>query len=175
MLLSALEIHGVQPGPMLMVGRPQVFWGVVASMYIGNVILLLLNLPLVRLFVSILQLPQHVLGAIVLLLCLVGAYSLNNSLLDLWVLAITGALGYWFRRIGADPAPLVVALVLGPLLEKTLRQALFMANGEVMYLVSRPLTVALLLIVVVVLASSTVLRAGGRLSRVANVFREETS
>jgi putative tricarboxylic transport membrane protein len=173
MLLSALVLHGIRPGPLLMVERPEVFWGVVASMYIGNFILLILNLPLVRIFVSILQLPQHILAAVVLLLCLVGAYSLNNSLLDLWVLAVMGAVGYWFRRIGVDPAPLVVALVLGPLLEKTLRQALFMANGDWTYLLFRPLTAGLLLTVVLVLASSTIFRLTRRGRPATNTFREE--
>ena len=112
-LLGALVITGIQPGPLLISQRPEVFWGVVASMYVGNVLLLILNLPLVGVFVSVLRLPQHVLATMVLLLCLVGAYSLNNSQLDLWVLVGFGIFGYGLRKLAIDPSPLVVALVLG--------------------------------------------------------------
>ena len=145
-LLGALVIHGLQPGPLMISQRPEVFWGFVASMYIGNVLLLILNLPLVGLFVSVLRLPQHVLATLVLLLCLVGAYSLNNSFLDLWILVIFGVVGYGLRKLEIDPSPLVVALVLGPMMEKTLRQSLFLGRGSVVELVSRPLTAAILLV-----------------------------
>jgi putative tricarboxylic transport membrane protein len=121
-LLGALVIHGIHPGPLLMSGQPEVFWGV-ASMYIGNVLLPILNLPLVGVLVSILRTPQHVLSTFVLLLCLVGAYSLGNSLLDLWVLVVFGLVGYGFRKLAVDPAPLIVAVVLGPMMEKTLRRS----------------------------------------------------
>jgi putative tricarboxylic transport membrane protein len=143
-LLGALVIHGLQPGPLLIAQSPEVFWGVVASMYIGNLILLVLNLPLVGVFVSVLRLPQHVLATLVLLLCLVGAYSLSNSLLDVWVLIAFGIFGYALRKLSIDPSPLVVALVLGPLMEKTLRQTLFMARGDWTEVLARPLTLLLL-------------------------------
>ena len=158
-LLGALVIHGVQPGPLLMVQRPEVFWGVVASMYVGNLFLLVLNVPLVGVFVSILRLPQHVLSTLVLLLCLVGAYSLNNSPLDLWVLVGMGIVGWAFRKLAIDPAPLIVALVLGPFMENTLRQTLFMAHGDWRLLVFRPLSLALLLIGVLVLAAPPLIAA----------------
>ncbi len=157
-LLGALVITGIQPGPLLISQRPEVFWGVVASMYVGNAILLVLNLPLVGLFVSVLRLPQHVLATLVLLLCLVGAYSLNNSQLDLWVLVTFGIFGYGLRKLAIDPSPLVVALVLGPMMEKTLRQALFMERGDVLALAGRPITLTLLLIGVVALAAPPLLR-----------------
>jgi putative tricarboxylic transport membrane protein len=115
-------------------------------MYVGNLMLLVLNLPLVGVFVSVLRLPQHVLATLVLLLCLVGAYRLNNSLLDLWVLTIAGLFGYGLRKARIDPAPLVVALVLGSLMEKSLRQTLFMARGDWTEMFTRPLTLALLAI-----------------------------
>jgi putative tricarboxylic transport membrane protein len=123
-----------------------VFWGLIASMYVGNAMLLVLNLPLVGVFVSVLRLPQHVLATFVLLLCLVGAYSLNNSMLDLWVLTVTGILGYGLRKLAIDPAPLIVALVLGPIMEKSLRQTLFMARGDWSDIFTRPLSVTLLLV-----------------------------
>jgi putative tricarboxylic transport membrane protein len=157
-LLGALTITGIQPGPLLISQRPEVFWGVVASMYVGNFILLILNLPLVGLFVSVLRLPQHVLATLVLLLCLVGAYSLNNSQLDLWVLVGFGIFGYGLRKLAIDPSPLVVALVLGPMMEKTLRQALFLERGNVLALAGRPLTAALLVLGAVVLIAPPLVR-----------------
>ncbi len=155
-LLSAFVIHGIQPGPMLIVQRPEVFWGLVASMYIGNLMLLILNLPLVSIFVSVLRIPQHILSPLILLLCLVGTYSLNNSLLDIWVLIVMGAFGYCLRKIKVDPAPLVVALVLGSVMEKTLRQALFMARGEWGELLTRPLVMVALLGILFAVASSAI-------------------
>ena len=169
-LLGALVITGIQPGPLLISQRPEVFWGVVASMYIGNFILLILNLPLVGVFVSVLRLPQHVLATLVLLLCLVGAYSLNNSQLDLWVLVVFGIFGYGLRKLAIDPSPLVVALVLGPLMEKTLRQTLFMERGHVEAILARPLAVGLLLLGVLVLAAPPLVRfARGRRPTAASV------
>jgi putative tricarboxylic transport membrane protein len=106
--------------------------------------LLILNLPLVGLFVSVLRLPQHVLATLVFLLCLVGAFSLNNSYLDLWVLAVFGLFGSALRKLAIDPSPLVVALVLGPMMEKTLRQALFITRGSVVEMLARPLTIGIL-------------------------------
>ena len=157
-LLGALVIHGLQPGPLLIVQRPEVFWGFVASMYIGNFLLLILNLPLVGLFVSVLRLPQHVLATLVLLLCLVGAFSLSNSHLDLWILVLFGVFGYALRKLNVDVSPLVVALVLGPMREKTLRQSLFITQGSVVDIVARPLTLAILAIPVVALAVPPLLR-----------------
>ncbi|HYE90348.1 MAG TPA: tripartite tricarboxylate transporter permease [Terriglobales bacterium] len=145
-LLGALVIHGLQPGPLMISQRPEVFWGFIASMYIGNFMLLVLNLPLVGIFVSVLRLPQHVLATLVLLLCLVGAFSLSNSYLDLWVLTLFGLFGYGLRKLRVDPSPLVVALVLGPMMEKTLRQALFITRGDLLDLVSRPLTASILVV-----------------------------
>jgi len=115
-------------------------------MCIGNLMLLILNLPLVGVFVTVLRLPQHVLATLVLLLCLVGAFSLSNSFLDLWVLVIFGVFGYALRKLRVDPSPMVVALVLGPMMEKTLRQALFLTRGSVVDLVARPLSATILIL-----------------------------
>lgn len=146
MLLGALMIHGVQPGPLLMTEKPDIFWGVVASMYIGNMILLILNLPLVGVFASILRLPQYLLMGLILLLCLVGTYSVNNSFLDLYILIGMGGVGYVLRKLKFDMAPLILALVLGPMVEKTLRQSLFMMRGDVWAICVRPIAGTLLLI-----------------------------
>ena len=162
-LLGALVIHGLQPGPLMIVQRPEVFWGFVASMYVGNLILLVLNLPLVGLFVSVLRLPQHVLSTLVLLLCLVGAFSLSNSHLDLWILVTFGVFGYALRKLSVDPSPLVVALVLGPMMEKTLRQSLFISQGSIVEVLMRPLTMAILAVPVLALAGPPLLRLRRRL------------
>lgn len=161
-LLGALVIHGIQPGPLLMTERPELFWGVVASLYIGNALLLILNLPLIGLFVSVLRLPQWLLLSLVVLLCLVGTYSVNNSLLDLWVLVVMGLLGYFFRKLDFDPALVILALVLGPMVEKTFRQTLFMARGDWAAVLSRPLTVALLLAGLLIVVGPELYRASRR-------------
>jgi len=157
-LLGALVIHGLQPGPLMMSQRPEVFWGFVASMYIGNFMLLILNLPLVGLFVSVLRLPQHVLATLVLLLCLVGAYSLSNSFLDLWVLLVFGLFGYALRKLRVDPSPMVVALVLGPMMEKTLRQALFLTRGSFLDIVARPASAVILIFALLALVGPPLVR-----------------
>jgi putative tricarboxylic transport membrane protein len=129
-LLSALTIHGVQPGPLLLSDHPEVFWGLVASMYIGNVILLILNLPLVGLFVNLLRIPYAWLVPIILIISIIGAYSVNFSTTDIWILAISGATGYLLRKLGYEMAPLLLALVLGDRLEENFRLALTMSGGS---------------------------------------------
>jgi len=151
LLLGALIIHGVQPGPLLMTQQPDIFWGVVASMYIGNLVLLILNLPLVGVFASILRLPQYLLMGLILLLCLVGTYSVNNSLLDIYLLIGMGGVGYFLRKLKFDMAPLILALVLGPMMEKTLSQSLFMARGDVGSIILRPISLALYSVAVAVI------------------------
>jgi putative tricarboxylic transport membrane protein len=158
MLLAALVIHGVQPGPLFVIQSPEIFWGVIASMYVGNLLLLILNLPLVHIFVSILKLPQHVLASLVLLFCLVGVYSLNNSVFDVWVMVAMGVIGFILRKLMIDPAPLVIAIVLGPIMEKSLRQTFFMAHGDSSYLLGRPITLAILVAVIAVVVINLLLK-----------------
>lgn len=158
MLLACLLIQGVQVGPLLISEHPNIFWGVVASMYIGNVSLLVLNLPLVGIWVSVLRVPQSILVASISLLTLVGAYSVNNSFLDVIVLVVMGIVGYIFRKLKLDPSPLVVALVLGPMLERTFRESLFMSRGDPLIFFQRPITVAFLSALVLVFAVPPFLR-----------------
>jgi putative tricarboxylic transport membrane protein len=129
-LLSALTIHGVQPGPLLLTDHPEVFWGLVASMYIGNLILLVLNLPLVGLFVNLLRIPYTWLVPIILIISIIGAYSVNFSTTDIWIMAISGVAGYLLRKVGYEMAPLLLALVLGDRLEENFRLALTMSGGS---------------------------------------------
>jgi putative tricarboxylic transport membrane protein len=138
-LLAGFLIHGLQPGPLLVQQRPDVFWGVLASMYVGNAMLLVLNLPLVGLFVRILRVPDVYLLPAVVLFCMVGAYSVANSLTDVWVMVGSGLFGFAARRLGFDTAPIVLALVLGPALETALRQALIISGGSPAIFVTRPL------------------------------------
>jgi putative tricarboxylic transport membrane protein len=129
-LLSALTIHGVSPGPLLLTENPQVFWGLVASMYVGNVVLLVLNLPFVSLFVNLLRVPYMWLVPIILVISVIGVYSVNYSTADIWIMMIAGGIGYLLRKFGYEMAPLLLALVLGDRLEEQFRTALTMSGGS---------------------------------------------
>ena len=144
LLLGALVIHGVQPGPLFITQRPDLFWGIVASMYVGNVLLLLLNLPLVGLWVQFLRIPYRVLFPVVLLLSIVGVYSANKNVFDLWVMLGFGVAGYVLLKLKYDLAPFVIAFVLAPLLEQSLRQSLAMSPDGAMIFVQRPGTALML-------------------------------
>jgi putative tricarboxylic transport membrane protein len=142
-VLGALLLHNITPGPNLIGEKPQLFWGVIASMYIGNFMLLVLNLPLVNLFVSILKVPRQILLPVIVLLCLVGVYSVNASYVDLMVLVVFGLVGYALRGLGFQPAPLILATVIGPMIETALRQSLKMTGGSIGGLIFRPICLAL--------------------------------
>ena len=144
LLMGALVIQGVQPGPALITQRPDVFWGVIASMYVGNVFLLILNLPLIGLWVQLLRIPYSVLFPLILLLATVGSYSANKNFFDLWVMLGFGVLGWVLRKGGYELAPLVLALVLAPMMEQSLRQSMMMSTGGAAILVDRPVSLGLL-------------------------------
>ena len=143
-LLGALLIHGVTPGPLLIAEHPQLFWAVVASMYIGNFILLLLNLPFVPLFANMLRVPKKVLLPLVMLFCVTGMFSVNNSILDIWMMLAFGALGYILRGWAYEGAPLLLGLVLGPKLEVAFRQSVMISHGDFGIFVERPVSLGLL-------------------------------
>lgn len=145
-LLSGFMVHGIIPGPTLITEKPDLFWGLIASMYIGNVLLLIINLPLVGLFANLLKTPINILMPIVVMLTMVGAYSINNSVFDLWLLIIFGILGFFMKRTGYEPAPLVIGLILGPTLERGLVQGLIIVNGDISALFTRPISGILLII-----------------------------
>jgi putative tricarboxylic transport membrane protein len=144
LLLGAFMIHGVQPGPMLFKEHPQLFWGTVTSMYVGNVMLLILNLPLIGLWVRILKIPYPILFPLILLFCLIGSYSLNNSVTEVLIMVFFGLMGYAFRKFQYEAAPLVLALVLGPMMENSLRQALLMSAGSPVIFFERPISAILM-------------------------------
>ncbi len=143
-LLGALTIYGIQPGPLLIKEHPDIFWGLVASMYVGNVMLLVLNLPLIPLWVQVLKVPYGILYPLILLFCLIGSYSLNNNVGDVIVMWIFGVLGFLMKKFQFEPAPLVLALVLGPMLEENLRQSLIISAGSFVLFFTRPLSAVFL-------------------------------
>jgi putative tricarboxylic transport membrane protein len=143
MVLGALMLHNITPGPNMIQQKPDLFWGVIAAMYIGNFMLVLLNLPMVNLFVGILRIPKPILFPIIVLLCLVGVYSVNASYVDLFAMALFGVIGYVLKEVGFKPAPLILAIVIGPMIENSLRQALLISGGELAPLVLRPICLTL--------------------------------
>ena len=145
-LIAALLIHGVPPGPTLVNDHPNVFWGFVASMYVGNLMLLALNLPLVGVFVSLLRIPYAYLYPLIIMFCVIGVYEVNNSIVDVWIMLIMGAVGYGLKKFGFDPAPLVLGLVIAPIFEMSLRQSLIMSDGGWLIFVQRPIAAVLLAI-----------------------------
>jgi putative tricarboxylic transport membrane protein len=150
-LLGALLIHGVSPGPLLISQHPGLFWGVIASMYIGNFILLILNLPFVPLFANILRIPKKILLPLVILFCITGMYTVNNSIPDIWVMLLFGALGFLMRKWAYEGAPLLLALVLGPRLEIAFRQSLMISHGDFGIFINRPISMVFLLATVLFL------------------------
>ncbi len=149
MIFAALLIHGITPGPFLLKEHADVFWGVVASMYIGNVMLLVLNLPLVGMWAQLLRVPYAFMAPLIMVLTLVGVYSVNNSVFDIWVMLVMGIFGYFARKLKFDLGPLLLAFVLGPIMERSLRQALLMSNGEFGIFFTRPISGALMAIAIV--------------------------
>ncbi len=151
MLLGAFMIHGVTPGPLLMKQNPQIFWGVIVSMYVGNAMLLVLNLPLIGIWVKILKIPYKILFPLILLFCLIGVYSVSNSVFDIYIMLIFGILGYLMKKFEYEGAPLVLAFVLGPMMENNLRKSLIMSQGDFSIFFSRPLAAVSLIISIALL------------------------
>ena len=143
-LMAALIIHGVPPGPQLVNEHPDVFWGFVASMYVGNLMLLALNLPLVGMFVNVLRIPYAYLYPLIIMFCIIGVYEVNHSIVDVWIMLIMGVVGYLLRKFDFDPAPLVLGLVIAPTFEMSLRQSLIMSNGDWTIFFERPISAVLL-------------------------------
>lgn len=152
LLLGALIIQGIQPGPLFIVQQPELFWGVVAAMYVGNVMLLVLNLPLIGLWVQLLRIPYRFLFPLIVLLAMVGTYSANKNVFDIWVMLGFGVLGYVLRKLEYDIAPFVLAFVLAPLLEQSMRQSMVMSPDGAMIFLQRPVTAVLVAVSALMLA-----------------------
>jgi TctA family transporter len=144
LMVGAMTIHNIQPGPQVMSSNPELFWGLIASMWIGNLMLIVLNLPLIGLWVKLLKVPYRYLYPAILVFCCIGVYSVNNNTFDVFMTAAFGVAGYIFARCGMEPAPLLLGFVLGPMMEENLRRALLLSRGDFSVLVTRPLSASLL-------------------------------
>jgi TctA family transporter len=149
LMIGAMIIQGIQPGPAVLNEQPVLFWGLIVSMWIGNLMLLVLNLPLIGLWVKMISVPYHMLYPVVLVFCTIGVYSLANTTMDITLMALFGLLGYGFRRLGCEPAPLLLGLVLSPMMEEYLRRALLISRGDPLVFLTRPISATLLGIAVV--------------------------
>jgi putative tricarboxylic transport membrane protein len=154
LLLAALMIHGLQPGPLLIKQNPDLFWGVIASMYIGNVMLVALNLPLIGLWVKILKIPYNVLFPLIALFCVIGAYSVNGSIADIFVMIFFGIVGYLMKKLRYEAPPLVLAFVLGPMMERNLRQSLIISDGSFSIFFMHPISAVTSMVSLVLLIGS---------------------
>jgi putative tricarboxylic transport membrane protein len=161
-------LHGVTPGPMILHKAPEVFWGVVTSMYIGNIMLLVLNLPLIGIFINILRIPYPILSPLIAVICFVGAFSLAYNPADVLMMVIFGLVGYMMRKFEYDAAPLILAYVLGPMLERSLRQALIYSNGSPGIFFTRPISATLLFIAFLSLMSPVLQRGFARMKQVVS-------
>jgi TctA family transporter len=144
LMVGAMMIHGIQPGPQIMTERPALFWGMVASMWIGNLVLVIINLPLIGLWVQLLKVPYRFLYLAILLFCGIGVYTISNSATAVVLAALFGALGYLFNRLECEPAPMILGFVLGPLMEDNLRRAMRISGGDPMIFLDRPISLVLL-------------------------------
>jgi putative tricarboxylic transport membrane protein len=143
-MLAAMMVHGVSPGPLLIKQAPELFWGFIASMYVGNVMLLMLNLPMVGLFVQVLRIPYALLYPAIIMFCVLGVYAVNGSVVDVWITLVMGVLGYLLRKLGFETAPIVLGAILAPMIEMALRQSLAMSDGQYTIFFTRPIAATLL-------------------------------
>ncbi len=149
LFLGALMIHGIQPGPLFITQHSDIFWGLIISMYLGNAMLLVLNLPLIGIWVRLVRVPYGILFPLILLLCVIGVYTLNNNVVEIFIMLIFGVFGYLNRKIGFEGAPFIIALVLGPMMEKCLRQSLLISRGDLGIFFTRPISAILMGLAVV--------------------------
>src|SRR5689334_11928758 len=155
LMVGAMTIHGIVPGPQIMTKQPQLFWGMIASMWLGNLMLLIINLPLIGLWVSLLRVPYRLLYPSIIVFCCIGIYSINNSPTDVVIAAIFGLFGYWMSKHEFEPAPMVLAFVLGPLMEENLRRAMLIARGDATVFLTRPISGSLIALAVGLLVIAT--------------------
>lgn len=158
LMVGAMTIKGIQPGPQVMTGNPELFWGLIASMWIGNLILVVLNLPLIGIWIKLLTVPYRFLFPAIVTFCCIGTYTLNNNNFDVFMTALFAIIGYAFYKLGCEPAPLLLGYILGPMMEENLRRALLLSRGDWGTFVTKPLSAGLLaaaalLIIIVTLPS----------------------
>jgi putative tricarboxylic transport membrane protein len=158
LMITAMVVQGVQPGPLLITQHPEVFWGVIASMYVGNIMLLILNLPMVGVWINLLRTPQYILIAFILLFTVIGTVSIRNSMLDVFLMVIFGVIGYVFRKLDFQLAPMIIGLVLGSFIEKHFRESLILSQGDFGIFLSSPITIGIWIIVLIVMIGGTARR-----------------
>jgi putative tricarboxylic transport membrane protein len=172
-LIGALMIHGVTPGPRLLIDHPKIFWGVIGSMYVGNAMLLLLNLPLIGIWVKLLKVPYSYLFPFIFLFCLIGAYTVGNNIMDVNIMILFGILGYVMKKYEYEPAPLVLAFVLGPMFENAFRQSLIISGGSPWIFFTHPIAAVFVIVSISLLVSPLILVFWGR-KRPGVGLKEET-
>src|SRR6187431_1334630 len=146
LMIGAMIIQGITPGPNVVTDEPELFWGMIASMWVGNLMLVLLNLPLIGLWIRMLTIPYHLLFPAIIAFCCIGAFSVNNSTFDVFMMALFGVVGYALIKLDFEPAPLLLGFVLGPMLEENLRRAMLLSRGSPSVFVTHPLSLGLLLV-----------------------------
>jgi len=159
LMVGALTLHGIQPGPRVMLEQPQLFWGLIASMWIGNIMLVILNLPLIGIWVKLVSIKYRLLYPAILIFCCIGVYSINNSMFEVMLTAIFSALGYLFIKFECEPAPLMIGMILGPMMEENLRRAMMISRGDPSVFVTRPISLTLLIssaILLLILVAPTI-------------------
>jgi TctA family transporter len=144
LMVGAMTIHNIQPGPQVMTSNPELFWGLIASMWLGNAMLIVLNLPLIGMWIKLLTVPYRLMFPAIVLFCAVGVYTTNNSTFDIWLVGLFGFIGYLFIKLGCEPAPLLLGFILGPMMEENLRRALLLSRGDWSVFVTRPISASLL-------------------------------
>ena len=144
LMVGAMTIHNIQPGPQVMTSNPQLFWGLIVSMWIGNLMLIVLNLPLIGIWIKFLTIPYRWLFPAIVMFCAIGVYSTNNNTWDIWMVAMFGVIGYTFIKLGCEPAPLLLGFILGPMMEENLRRAMLLSRGDWSVFLTRPLSASLL-------------------------------
>jgi putative tricarboxylic transport membrane protein len=173
LLLGVMVMHGVRPSSFLINEHPQLFWGVICSMYLGNVMLLVLNLPLIGLWVKVLRTPYNLLFPMILLLCLIGAYTLNSNVYEVFIMLIFGALGYLMRKTEFPPAPLVFALIIGPIMENALRQSLLYSRGHFSIFFVRPISAVLIAAGIALLVLAALFKGGEKRRKVVEELSDD--
>ncbi len=153
LMIGAMMIHNIQPGPQVITKNPELFWGLIASMWLGNLMLVVLNLPLVGIWVRLLSLPYRFLYPAIILFCCIGVYTLQNNTFDVRMVLLFGALGYLFAKVGCEPAPMLLGFIFGPMMEEFFRRALLISRGDFMVFIERPISATLLAAALALLVS----------------------
>jgi putative tricarboxylic transport membrane protein len=153
LMIGAMIIQGIKPGPSVVTEQPELFWGIIVSMWIGNFFLVILNLPMIGIWVRLLTVPYHLLFPMILSFCAIGVFSINNSTFDVYLMAIFGVLGYVLSKLDCEPAPLLLGFILGPMMEENMRRAMVIARGDFTVFVTRPISAAMLALAAVALVA----------------------